>query len=69
MELLKQGLIEEYISENIQIINKISKENETNKLIEAAQQLDDNDQRASEIQKELIEQLKLKEQLEYSRLE
>ena len=69
VELLNEGMIEEYIQENIQNINKILKENETKKLIEAAQQLDDDDQRASELQQELLEQLKLKRQLEYSRLE
>ncbi|MCQ2957961.1 MAG: toprim domain-containing protein, partial [Candidatus Gastranaerophilales bacterium] len=64
VELLKQGLVEEYISENMQIIEKISKETETNKLIEAAENLDDNDEKATALQQEIIEQLKLKERLQ-----
>jgi len=67
--LLNEGLVEEFIQENIQLINKITKQNETKKLLEAAQQLNDDDERASEIQQEILEQLKLKRQLEYSRLE
>ena len=65
VEVLNQGLIEEFIRENIDAIDKISKENETKKLMEAAQQLDDDDARAFEIQQEILEQLKLKRQLEY----
>ncbi len=69
VELLNQGLIEEYIEENMENIEKITKENETKKLLEAAQGLDDDDQRASEIQQELLKQLELRQKLEYSRLE
>ncbi len=69
VELLNEGLIEEYIEENICNINKTTKKNKTKKLLQEVQELDDDDQRASELQKELLEQLKLKRQLEYSRLE
>jgi len=60
VELLNEGLVEEYIQENIQLINKITKKNLTNKLVEAAQQLDDDDERASKLQQEILEQLKIK---------
>ena len=63
VEMLNQGLIEEFILENIRTIEKITQKNETTKLLEAAQELDDDDQRALELQQ------KLKQQLEYSRLE
>jgi len=64
VEVLNQGLIEEYIKENIENIDKITKEAETKKLMEVAQELDDDDARAYEIQQEILEQLKRKRQLE-----
>ncbi len=69
VEVLNQGLIEEFITENIENIENIEKENETKKLLETAQKLDDDDEKASKIQEELLKQIKLKRQLEYSRLE
>ena len=55
--------LKEYIKENIAIIDKITQQNETQKLLEASQQLDDDDQKAFELQQEL------KRKLEYSRME
>ena len=67
--MLNQGMIEEYIQENIRNIKKITKENETKKLFEAGRQLEEDDQKALELQQELLEKLKLKSKLEYIRLE
>lgn len=64
VEVLNQGLIEEFIRENVENIEKITKENETKKLIEVSQELDDDDERAYEIQQEILEQLKRKRQME-----
>ncbi|MCR4881602.1 MAG: DNA primase [bacterium] len=67
--MLNQGMIEEYIAENIRNINKITKENETKKLFEEGRQVEEDDAKALELQQELMEKLKLKSRLEYSRLE
>ena len=64
VEVLNQGLIDEFIRENVENIDKFIKENETKKLIQTAQELDDDDERALALQQEILEQLKLKRQLE-----
>ena len=69
VDLLNKGMIEEYIAENIRNINKITKENETKKLFEESRQVEEDDEKALELQQELMEKLKSKSRLEYIRLE
>ena len=69
VDMLNQGIMEEYIAENIRNINKITKENETKKLYEESRQIEEDDEKALQLQQELLEKLKSKSRLEYSRLE
>ena len=69
IDLLNHDMVEEYIEENIHNIKKLTKENETRKLFEESRQVDDNDEKALELQQELLEKLKSKSKLEYIRLE